>query len=83
MVTLSISDIDELDALARANKALNGPSFIMRHHWRESGYHRLVRQGLVIWGDPPEGFTKKRFAGTQITAFGAFCLASALAALPA
>jgi hypothetical protein len=29
-----------------------------------------VRKGLVAWGDPPKGFTKKRFAGIEITEKG-------------
>ena len=67
---LSEGQIAELEALRQNNDALKGPSFIMRFHWRESGYCTLVRRGLVKWGAPPAGFDPKRFAGTEITEAG-------------
>ncbi|MCG8271618.1 hypothetical protein MIC97_08895 [Aquamicrobium sp. NLF2-7] len=65
---------EELFALKETND-LVGPSFLMRHHWHESGYQTLVRRGLVVWGDPPEGFDKRMFAGVEITEAGRAALA--------
>lgn len=73
---LTPEHLEELDALKETNEALNGPSFIARHHWHESDYRLLVRRGLVQWGDPPSGFDKRRFAGTLITPAGLSALRS-------
>lgn len=70
MGRLSSDDIEELSALQSMNDALNGPSFLMRSHWRESAYRRLVSRGLAAWGDPPPGFDKRKFAGVTITDAG-------------
>jgi hypothetical protein len=68
MGKLSNEDLAELHAVREVNDATGGkPAFIMRHHWHESGYARLVRRGLIQWGDPPQGFDRRRFAGTTIT----------------
>ena len=63
---LTAYDLEELDALRWMNDTLKGPSFQWRGNWH-NGYARLVRRGLVSWGNPPAGFTKCRFAGTTIT----------------
>ncbi len=73
-MTLSTEDQEELRALARVNDITKGPSFIMRTHWRTQ-YQRLVQKGLVIWGDPPAGFDRNRFAGTTITPLGRAAIA--------
>lgn len=70
MTALTERDREELSALAEANDALGGPSFIARRHWHESNYRQLVRDGLVTWEDPPDGFDKLRFAGIHITPAG-------------
>lgn len=44
---------EELFALKETND-LVGPSFLMRHHWHESGYQTLVRRGLVVWETRPK-----------------------------
>ena len=66
---LTQEDKEELRALMEVNDAIKGPSFLMRSHWR-GRYRKLVCGGLVLWGDPPEGFDRKKFAGTTITAKG-------------
>ena len=68
-MNLTTDEICELDALDSINRVLRRDSFIARHYWRE-GYSRLVRLGLVIWRDPPKGFSRRRFAGIRITAKG-------------
>lgn len=68
-MNLSPEDIEELSALKKMNDITGGPSFLMRSHWKDR-YGRLVRWGLVIWGDPPEGFDRRKFAGTTITEAG-------------
>ena len=69
-------EIEELRALAWMNDTLKGPSFVLRLHWRLSGYATMVRRGLVAWGDPPEGFDRRKFAGTTITQKGRDYLAA-------
>lgn len=59
----------ELDALTEANKAIGGDSFVSRVHWRGL-YSGLVRKGLVVWRNPPEPFSRRRFAGTHVTSLG-------------
>lgn len=73
---LSAADFEELDALREMNDAVKGPSFLMRKHWHETGYRRFARAGLVKWGDPPKGFTRKIFAGVTITDAGRAALAA-------
>lgn len=67
MITLTDEERAELSALAHVNDIMKGPSFLLRGHWRWSGYGRFVRNGLVLWGDPPDGFDRRQFAGTTIT----------------
>jgi hypothetical protein len=67
---LTAADHKELDALRHFNDVLSGAAFMPRRAWRESGYCRYVRAGLVEWGDPPEGFDPRRFAGATITPAG-------------
>lgn len=66
---LTPDQLDELSALAHVNKVLGRKSFIMRVRWRD-GYATLARRGLVRWGSPPKGFSRRLFAGTRITAKG-------------
>ena len=80
MTHLSTADIDELDALAETWQATGRPTPLLRRHWHESNYRSLVRQGLVHWGAPPEGFSPRRWAGARITIFGRLTLAAALRA---
>jgi len=69
MNKLTEYDREELTALLAVNTALNGPSFIMRGHWRR-GYASLAKRGFVKWGPPPLGFNPRKFAGTTITPAG-------------
>ena len=64
---LTAEQLEELDALAETNSAINGPSFLMRHFYRDPMIGPLVRHGYIAWGPPPDGFDPKRFAGTTIT----------------
>lgn len=80
MSRLTAEDIDELEALSEMNRATGKPSFVLRRHWHESNYRSLVQQGLVEWGDPPEGFSWRRWAGATITVLGSLTLAAALKA---
>lgn len=59
----------ELQALARFNDRLGGPFFTMRCNYRGS-YARFVRRGLIAWTDPPAGFSRRMFAGVEITPAG-------------
>jgi hypothetical protein len=74
-VKLTKAERAELDALREMNDVLNRPSFLMRCHWHESGYRKFARAGLVVWGDAPEGFDNRRFAGAMITDAGRKALA--------
>lgn len=66
---LTATEREELSALMETNDVV-GASFIMRNHWRESGYCSFVRSGLVKWGKAPSGFDNRRFAGVEITPVG-------------
>ena len=66
---LTATEREELFALKETNDVV-GVSFIMRSHWRESGYCSLARRGLVKWGKAPSGFDNRRFAGVEITPAG-------------
>lgn len=69
LTDLTEEQLEELRALAAVNFYTQGPSFMMRSHWRGL-YQPLVQRGLVAWGDPPEGFDKRQFAGTMVTEAG-------------
>lgn len=73
MKKLTPKQLEELDALREINDELNGPSAMMRFHWYGL-YRPLVQQGLVTWGDPPKGFSRRWFAGTTITNKGRVAL---------
>lgn len=73
---LTEAEREELDALRRTCDVLDR-TFLLRSHWNESGYRRLVRSGLVDWIDPPEGFDRRKFAGARITPAGRAALSKA------
>jgi hypothetical protein len=77
MMELSENQIAELSSLAETNKDVGGPTFMGRHHWR-GFYDGLVRAGLVSWGDPPQGFGRKYFAGAEVTEKGKKYLAGSI-----
>lgn len=62
------------------DKLVETVAAVVRSHWHESGYRQLVRKGLVHWGDPPATFSRRRFAGIEISTFGRLTLSAALAA---
>lgn len=68
--TLKDEHITELQSLMESNDATGQPSFLLRSHWKESGYSLLAKRGLVTWGDPPMGFGRKQWAGATITDAG-------------